>query len=58
VVRLLKEFGAVHQPLTVVRCVEAARHGAQEILRDSSPAIVEKIARQHLHILALAHSQQ
>lgn len=55
--RLRGEFAGVHPESTVTRCVDAARHGAQEVTGRANPDLVERIARQHLHVLALAHAE-
>ena len=56
--RLSREFGDVHSGETVGRCVDAARHGAQEVIGDSSPDLVERIARKHLQVLALVAAER
>lgn len=54
--RLSGEFSGVHPHSTVVRCVDAARYGAQEVFGEASTDLVERIARQHLRVLVLAHT--
>ncbi|MEY9214374.1 hypothetical protein NI17_020125 [Thermobifida halotolerans] len=56
--RLSAEFKDVHPESTVSRCIDAARHGAQDVVGHASPDLVERIARQHLKVLALALSEQ
>ncbi|MFD6097343.1 hypothetical protein ACFVWN_23235 [Nocardiopsis flavescens] len=59
VVELLSsEFSGVHHESTVTRCVDAARHGAEEVTGSAAPDLVERIARQHLQVLALAFAEQ
>jgi hypothetical protein len=54
---LADEFGDVHPAEMVIRCVEAARHSAEEVIGDASPELVERIARKHLEVLALAAAE-
>jgi hypothetical protein len=54
---LADEFGAVHPAEMVIRCVEAARHSAEEVIGEASPELVERIARKHLEVLALAATE-
>jgi hypothetical protein len=54
---LAEEFGGVHPAEMVIRCVEAARHSAEEVIGDASPELVERIARKHLEVLALAAAE-
>jgi hypothetical protein len=54
---LALEFGEVHPAEMVIRCVEAARHSAEEVIGDASPELVERIARKHLEVLALAAAE-
>ncbi|QVJ01556.1 hypothetical protein KGD82_27115 [Nocardiopsis eucommiae] len=56
--RLSSEFSDVHHSSTVSRCVDAARHGAQDVTGRATPDLVERIARQHLQVLALAFAEQ
>lgn len=56
--RLSAEFEGVHPESTVTRCVAAARHGALDVTGQDTPDLVERIARQHLKVLALALSEQ
>ncbi|MBB6174469.1 hypothetical protein HNR23_004529 [Nocardiopsis mwathae] len=56
--RLHAEFADVHQQATVARCVDAARHGALEVTGKATPDLVERIARQHLQVLALAFAER
>ncbi|MCY9786666.1 hypothetical protein KIK06_22525 [Nocardiopsis sp. EMB25] len=56
--RLVSEFSGVHHTATVTRCVDAARHGAQDVTGSATPDLVERIARQHLQVLALAFAEQ
>ncbi|CAL9485212.1 hypothetical protein SUDANB121_03139 [Nocardiopsis dassonvillei] len=56
--RLTSEFSGVHHGSTVTRCVDAARHGAEEVTGSAAPELVERIARQHLQVLALAFAEQ
>ncbi|SDH71983.1 hypothetical protein SAMN05421505_1217 [Sinosporangium album] len=56
---LLKdEFAGVHPATTVTRCVEAAHYGALEVTGSAHPGLVERIARKHLHVLALVASER
>ncbi|MFO7250163.1 MAG: hypothetical protein DIU60_005350 [Actinomycetes bacterium] len=50
---LQDEFAAVHPAATVLRCVDAARYGALEVLGHAHPVLVERIARRHLQVLAM-----
>ncbi|GAA3732851.1 hypothetical protein [Salinactinospora qingdaonensis] len=56
--KLRAEFNGVHPDTTVSRCVNAARHGAQDVTGRATPDLVERIARQHLRVLAVALSEQ
>jgi hypothetical protein len=56
--RLSSEFSGVHHSSTVTRCVDAARHGAQDVTGRATPDLVERIARQHLQVLAMALAEQ
>ncbi|MEE2039809.1 hypothetical protein Q8791_21550 [Nocardiopsis sp. CT-R113] len=56
--RLSTEFSGVHHDSTVTRCVDAARHGAEDVTGRATPDLVERIARQHLQVLALAFAEQ
>ncbi|MEW2357906.1 hypothetical protein [Spirillospora sp. NPDC029432] len=56
--RLTKEFANVHAADTVARCVEAARHGAEEVTGAASPDLVERIARKHLQVLAVVAAER
>ena len=58
VTQLASEFHGVHHSSTITRCVDAARHGAQDVTGRATPDLVERIARQHLQVLALAFSEQ
>lgn len=58
VTRLASEFHGVHHSSTVTRCVDAAKHGAQDVTGRATPDLVERIARQHLQVLALAFSER
>jgi hypothetical protein len=49
---LRNEFAGVHPAATVTRCVQAAYHGALEVIGHASPGLVERIARKHLQVLA------
>ena len=42
----------------VSRCVTAARNGAEDVVGYATPELVERIARQHLKVLALALAEQ
>lgn len=54
---LAGEFEEVHPAEMVIRCVEAARHSAEEVIGEASPELVERIARKHLEVLALAAAE-
>jgi hypothetical protein len=54
---LAMEFDGVHPAEMVIRCVEAARHSAEEVIGEASPDLVERIARKHLEVLALAAAE-
>jgi hypothetical protein len=54
---LAREFDEVHPAEMVIRCVEAARHSAEEVIGEASPDLVERIARKHLEVLALAAAE-
>jgi hypothetical protein len=56
--RLTEEFAGVHPADTVVRCVAAARFGAQEVTGGASPDLVERIARKHLQVLAMVAAEK
>lgn len=56
--RLSAEFEGVHPQSTVTRCVNAARHGALDVTGRDTPDLVERIARQHLQVLALAFAER
>jgi hypothetical protein len=55
---LCDEFAGVHSAATVTRCVEAAHYGALEVTGFAHPNLVERIARKHLHVLALVASDR
>jgi hypothetical protein len=55
--RLTEEFTKIHSPVTVSRCVAAARHGAEEVTGSATPDLVERIARKHLQILAVVAAE-
>ncbi|GAA2297465.1 MULTISPECIES: hypothetical protein [Nonomuraea] len=55
---LRDEFAGVHSATTVTRCVEAAHYGALEVTGYAHPSLVERIARKHLHVLALVASER
>jgi hypothetical protein len=55
--QLTREFVGVHAPETVTRCVDAALHGAEEVIGEANPDLVERIARRHLQVLARAVAQ-
>ncbi|RJL32102.1 hypothetical protein [Bailinhaonella thermotolerans] len=55
---LCAEFSEVHPRPTVVRCVNAARHGAIEVTGGATPDLVERIARKHLQVLALVATER
>ncbi|MFC7327981.1 hypothetical protein [Marinactinospora rubrisoli] len=55
--RLRTEFEGVHREETVQRCVQAARQGALEVTGSATADLVERIARQHLRVLALAFAE-
>ncbi|GAB3477346.1 hypothetical protein [Nocardiopsis coralliicola] len=52
------EFSGVHDRTTVRRCVGAARQGALDVTGRAAPELVERIARQHLKVLAMALAEQ
>lgn len=54
---LRDEFAGVHSASTVTRCVEAAHHGALEVTGCAHAGLVERIARKHLHVLALVANE-
>lgn len=56
--RLRKEFAAIHPANTINRCVNAALHGAQDVIGSSDPDLVEKIARRHLRVLAIVAAER
>ncbi|AAZ54062.1 hypothetical protein JCM3263A_27720 [Thermobifida fusca] len=58
VTRLSAEFKDVHPESIVSRCVTAARNGAEDVVGYATPELVERIARQHLKVLALALAEQ
>ena len=43
----------MHPAATVMRCVDAARYGALEVVGHAHPVLVERIARRHLQVLAM-----
>ncbi|TDD17710.1 hypothetical protein [Nonomuraea diastatica] len=55
---LRDEFASIHSSTTVTRCVEAAHYGALEVTGYAHPSLVERIARKHLHVLALVASER
>jgi hypothetical protein len=55
---LREEFAGVHSAATVTRCVDAAHYGALEVTGYAHPSLVERIARKHLHVLALVASER
>ncbi|MEU7895416.1 hypothetical protein AB0B45_21480 [Nonomuraea sp. NPDC049152] len=55
---LRDEFAGIHTAHTVTRCVEAAHYGALEVTGYAHPGLVERIARKHLHVLALVASER
>ncbi|MBB5076059.1 hypothetical protein ACIBHY_18840 [Nonomuraea sp. NPDC050547] len=55
---LRDEFAGVHSATTVTRCVEAAHYGALEVTGYAHAGLVERIARKHLHVLALVASER
>ncbi|MFF4415946.1 hypothetical protein ACFYY8_25750 [Streptosporangium sp. NPDC001559] len=54
---LRNEFSEVHPAATVARCIQAAHYGALEVTGQAHPVLVERIARKHLEVLALAASE-
>ncbi|MFI7536949.1 hypothetical protein [Streptosporangium sp. NPDC049376] len=54
---LRSEFSEVHPAATVTRCIQAAHYGALEVTGQAHPVLVERIARKHLEVLALAASE-
>ncbi|GLX01076.1 hypothetical protein [Microtetraspora sp. NBRC 16547] len=50
---LRDEFAGIHPASTVTRCIEVAHHGAVEVTGHAYPALVERIARKHLQVLAV-----
>ncbi|WP_030163375.1 hypothetical protein [Spirillospora albida] len=56
--RLIEEFDGVHGADTVVRCVDAARHGAEEVTGGAPDDLVERIARRHLEVLATVAAEK
>lgn len=56
--RLSAEFAGIHPYATVARCVDAARHGAQDVTGLATPDLVERVARQHLQVLAMAFAER
>lgn len=56
--RLAAQFSGVHHASTVTRCVDAAWNGAEAVIGRATPDLVERIARQHLQVLALAFAEQ
>ncbi|WP_131737279.1 hypothetical protein [Actinomadura roseirufa] len=56
--RLGEEFDGVHDAATVNRCVTAARYGAEEVTGSAPPALVERIARRHLEVLATVAAEK
>jgi len=55
---LCEEFAGVHSAAIVTRCVDAAHYGALEVTGYAHPNLVERIARKHLHVLALVASER
>ena len=55
--RLVTEFAGVHPAQMVSRCVSAARHGARDVTGSAPTDLVERIARKHLQVLALAAAE-
>lgn len=55
---LSAEFGNLHPPGIVSRCVSAAQHSAEDITGTAGPDLVERIARKHLQILALVAAER
>ena len=55
---LRSEFTGIHCAATVTRCVEAAHYGALEVTGYAHLGLVERIARKHLHVLALVASER
>ncbi|MGI5119557.1 hypothetical protein ACQEU5_08470 [Marinactinospora thermotolerans] len=55
--KLRAEFADVHPETTVSRCVRAARSGLRDVTGKAPPDLVERIARQHLHVLAAAFAE-
>lgn len=58
VARLHAEFAQVHRDATISRCVTAARQGALAVAGHCTPDLVERIARQHLNVLAAAYAEK
>jgi hypothetical protein len=56
--RLGTEFAGVHSSGTVARCVAAAQHGALDVTGAAPADLVERIARRHLEVLALAAAER
>jgi len=56
--QLRTEFAGIHPDATVTRCVQAAHHGAVEVTGDAPAALVERIARKHLRVLARAAAER
>lgn len=54
---LAGEFGEIHPAEMVIRCIEAARHGAEEVAGEATPELVERIARKHLEVLAVVAAE-
>lgn len=57
-VRLKEEFSKVHPTEVVSRCVNAARHGAEDVTGSATPDLVERIARKHLQVLAVVAAER
>lgn len=52
------EFGHLHSPGIVSRCVSAARYSAEDITGSAGLDLVERIARRHLQILAVIAAER
>jgi hypothetical protein len=55
---LRAEFAEIHSPATVSRCMSAARHGAEDLTGSAPLDLVERIAREHLRVLAVVASER
>jgi hypothetical protein len=55
---LRDEFAGIHPAATVNRCVQAAHHGAVEVTGHAPASLVERIARKHLQVLAIAAAER